>query len=45
MQESDDIGLLREFTERNSEEAFASLVNRHINKAYSVALRHTRKEH
>jgi len=45
MQELDDITLLREFTERNSEEAFASLVQRHINKVYSVALRHTRNPH
>lgn len=45
MQELDDIGLLREFTERNSEEAFAALVERHISKVYSVALRHTRNPH
>ncbi|MGZ4987937.1 MAG: RNA polymerase sigma factor, partial [Limisphaerales bacterium] len=42
MQELDDISLLREFTERNAEQAFAALVERHINKVYSVALRHTR---
>src|SRR6185312_4962777 len=42
MQELDDIALLREFVERNSEDAFAILVSRNINKVYSVALRQTR---
>ena len=41
MQELDDIELLRQYVERNSEEAFATLVERHVNKVYSVALRHT----
>src|SRR5580704_8525029 len=41
MQELDDIALLREYAEHNSEEAFAALVARHVNKVYSVALRHT----
>src|SRR3954454_22599631 len=45
MQELDDIALLRHYTEQNSEEAFATLVSRHVNKVYSVALRHTRKPH
>jgi RNA polymerase sigma factor (sigma-70 family) len=45
MQELDDIALLRQYTEQNSEEAFAMLVSRHINKVYSVALRHTRNPH
>jgi uncharacterized protein (TIGR03435 family) len=45
MQELDDIGLLRRYVNDNSEEAFAGLVARHINKVYSVALRHTRNPH
>jgi RNA polymerase sigma factor (sigma-70 family) len=45
MQELDDIALLRQYTEQNSEEAFAALVSRHVNKVYSVALRHTRNPH
>jgi mannose/cellobiose epimerase-like protein (N-acyl-D-glucosamine 2-epimerase family) len=42
MHELDDIALLRQYTEQNSEEAFATLVTRHVNNVYSVALRHTR---
>src|SRR6185437_6021090 len=45
MQELDDITLLRQYTEHNSEEAFAELVTRHVNKVYSVALRHARNPH
>jgi uncharacterized protein (TIGR03435 family) len=41
MQELDDNALLREYAERGSEDAFASLVTRHIDKVYSVAMRHT----
>ena len=45
MQEPDDVALLRQYVERNSQEAFAALVARHVNKVYSVALRHTRNPH
>jgi uncharacterized protein (TIGR03435 family) len=45
MQELDDIALLRQYVEHNSDEAFAALVSRHVNKVYSVALRHTRNPH
>jgi RNA polymerase sigma factor (sigma-70 family) len=42
MEEPDDIALLRAYVERGSDGAFATLVARHVNKVYSVALRHTR---
>jgi RNA polymerase sigma factor (sigma-70 family) len=45
MQEMDDNALLREYVERGSEEAFATLVARHVSKVYSVALRHTSNPH
>lgn len=45
MQELDDIALLQRYVDQNSEEAFTTLVARHINKVYSVALRHTRNPH
>jgi RNA polymerase sigma factor (sigma-70 family) len=41
MSESSDMVLLREYADRNSESAFADMVNRHINLVYSVALRFT----
>src|SRR5215469_15466761 len=41
MQNLEDHALLHEYVECGSEEAFAALVSRHVNKVYSVALRHT----
>src|SRR5579864_9243176 len=41
MSETSDMDLVREYVGRNSEEAFAELVRRHINLVYSVALRFT----
>jgi RNA polymerase sigma factor (sigma-70 family) len=40
MQPTDDSALLRQYAENHSDEAFATLVTRHINLVYSVALRH-----
>ncbi|MDE3066189.1 MAG: sigma-70 family RNA polymerase sigma factor [Verrucomicrobiota bacterium] len=39
MPEPDDIGLLGEYARRQSEDAFAALVERHVVLVYSVALR------
>ena len=45
MLELDDSDLLKEYVDHGSEEAFAALVARHVNKVYSIALRHTRNAH
>jgi RNA polymerase sigma factor (sigma-70 family) len=45
MQELDDNALLHEYVQRKSEAAFTALVTRHVNKVYSVALRHTGNPH
>lgn len=39
MQDTNDIALLREFAETQSDAAFESLVNRYVNLVYSAALR------
>ena len=41
----DDIKLLKEYATRNSQEAFATLVQRHIGMVYSAALRQLRDPH
>ncbi len=45
MYPTDDNALLREYAENHSDEAFATLVTRHINLVYSVALRHVGDPH
>lgn len=41
----DDISLLREYVDHGSDDAFAAIVTRHVNKVYSIALRHVRNPH
>lgn len=45
MPEADDIQLLRDYAERQSEAAFAELVRRHVNLVHSVGLRQTGNPH
>ena len=45
MEDLDDLHLLRAYAEGGSEEAFGTLVTRHVDKVYSVALRHTGNPH
>jgi RNA polymerase sigma factor (sigma-70 family) len=42
---SEDMRLVREYAETGSEQAFATVVSRHINLVYSVALRQVRDPH
>ena len=45
MQPTDDMGLLREYAWGHAEDAFATLVTRHIDLVYSAALRHVGNHH
>lgn len=42
---TDDMALVREYAQGNSEQAFATLVARHVNLVYSVALRQVHDPH
>ncbi len=45
MPDLDDITLLRQYAENRSESAFATLVERHVNLVYSIALRNVGNPH
>jgi RNA polymerase sigma factor (sigma-70 family) len=45
MHETDDMDLVREYASGHSEQAFATLVGRHINLVYSVSLRRLGNSH
>jgi RNA polymerase sigma factor (sigma-70 family) len=45
MPSMDDMQLLRDYASRNSEDAFATLVSRHLDLVYSAALRHVGNHH
>jgi len=45
MQSPNDMELLRQYAQADSEEAFATLVDRHVNLIYSTALRQTNNPH
>lgn len=45
MTEKNDIELLAEYCDENSDQAFAALVARHVNLVYSVSLRHVGNSH